>query len=239
MDAAYAAGLSDLDALVVLGDRTRRRLYEFVVEEVEPVSRDEAAGAAQIDRSLAAYHLDKLVESGLLEASYGRPPGRAGPGAGRPAKLYRRTRREFVLRTPPRDYQLLAELLVRAVGDDPSGTVRRTLDRVAYDVGRSRGERAKQDGGDGRGELKHLLRLRGYEPVEDEQGTVRLRNCPFETVASECPEVVCALNLRLVEGLIDGLSIRRRAALEPRQGLCCVAISPGATRAVRSRSQAP
>jgi predicted ArsR family transcriptional regulator len=205
-------------------------LHEFVVESVGPVSRDEAAVVTQIDRSLAAYHLDKLVESGLLEASYGRPPGRAGPGAGRPAKLYRRTRREFVLRTPPRDYQLLGELLVSAADDDPSGTVRRTLDRVAYRAGRSLGERAKQDGGNGRGELEHVQRLRGYEPVEDQQGTVRLRNCPFETVASECPEVVCGLNLRLVEGLIDGLSIRRRAALEPREGQCCVAITSAVAR---------
>jgi predicted ArsR family transcriptional regulator len=231
MDAPRAAGLCDLEALAVLGDRTRRRLYEFVAESGGPVSRDEAAEVAQIARSLAAYHLDKLVESGLLEASYGRPPGRSGPGAGRPAKLYRRTRREFVLRAPPRDYRLLGELLVRAADDDQSGgTVRRTLERVAYEAGRSLGERAKQGGGNGRSELEGVLRLRGYEPVEDEQGTVRLRNCPFETVASECPEVVCGLNLRLVEGLIDGLGIRRRAALEPWQGHCCVAISPATAR---------
>ena len=90
MEHSGAAGLADVEALSVLGDRTRRQLYEFVAQSNLPVSRDECGQGTEIDRSLAAYHLDKLVEHGLLEASYARPASRTGPGAGRPAKLYRR-----------------------------------------------------------------------------------------------------------------------------------------------------
>jgi len=79
--------LDDLESLSSLADPVRRRLYEAVVRSAKPVGRDEAAAAAGVGRSLAAYHLDRLAEEGLLEVSYGRPEGRGGPGAGRPAKL--------------------------------------------------------------------------------------------------------------------------------------------------------
>jgi len=85
--------MTDLASLSTLDDPVRRRLYEVVRERPEPVGRDEAAAAAGVGRALAVYHLDKLVEAGLLTASYQRPPGRGGPGAGRPAKLYTRSDR--------------------------------------------------------------------------------------------------------------------------------------------------
>jgi predicted ArsR family transcriptional regulator len=224
MEARRSAGLSDLDALAALGDRTRRRLYEFVVESAPPVGRDEAAEAAQIDRSLAAYHLDKLVECGLLEASYGRRSGRAGPGAGRPAKLYRRTRREFALRAPARDYELLAELLVRAV-ERSNPEVQTALEQVARELGYGLGDAARGSGGDEQG----ALRACGYEPVENELGRLRLRNCPFDAVASRYPAIVCGLNLALIEGLLAGLGgDPTSAVLAPEDGACCVAIAAAA-----------
>src|SRR5436305_12511520 len=106
--------LGDLEALSALAEPIRRRLYELVVAARRPVGRDEAAAAAGIGCPLAAYHLDRLAERGLLEATYARPAARGGPGGGRPAKLYNRAAGEFVLRAPPRDYRLLAEVLVRA-----------------------------------------------------------------------------------------------------------------------------
>src|SRR3569833_924177 len=105
-DLAALSGLSHLD------DPLRRELYEYVVDNDGPVSREQAAAAASVGRTLAAYHLDKLAEAGLLAISYQRPAGRGGPGAGRPAKLYTRTTRELAVSVPPRDYELLATLLV-------------------------------------------------------------------------------------------------------------------------------
>ena len=94
---SLSSGGPDLASLSTLDDPVRRRLYEVVTRQDGPVGRDEAASAAGIGRALAVYHLDKLVESGLLTAFYQRPPGRSGPGAGRPAKLYARSDREFAV----------------------------------------------------------------------------------------------------------------------------------------------
>jgi len=128
-------GGPDLASLSTLDDPVRRRLYEVVAWQDGPVGRDEAAAAAGVGRALAVYHLDKLVESGLLTASYQRPPGRSGPGAGRPAKLYARSDREFAVTVPPREYELAARLLVQAVAADPSGRSRTALGEAAHRFG--------------------------------------------------------------------------------------------------------
>jgi predicted ArsR family transcriptional regulator len=224
MECGGTTGLADVEALSLLGDPTRRRLYEFVAESNRPLSRDECARGSEIDRSLAAYHLDKLVEHGLLQASYARPAGRTGPGAGRPAKLYRRADREFVLRTPARDYRLLAELLVRAAEED-DGAVKAAIERAARELGRDLAA-SRRSGPRGREQaLQELLRTRGYEPFAAEPGIVRLRNCPFDDVAARHPELVCGLNLALIEGMLAELgSDVGSALLAPQEGACCVAI---------------
>jgi predicted ArsR family transcriptional regulator len=205
----------DLSALTALVDPTRRRLYEIVVDAARPLRRDEAAAAAGISRPLAAYHLDRLVEAGLLEVGYGRFEGRAGPGAGRPAKLYRRGSRAFRLQIPARQYDVLSEVLARAATAKPS--VRAVAVQAARQVGEHASRHARQS-------LLDLLRERGYEPFEPEPGLVRLRNCPFEALAASHPALVCGLNLALVEGMLEGLGSDAAAALAPAEGVCCVAI---------------
>src|SRR5579859_5251445 len=140
-------GMTDLASLSSLDDPVRRRLYEAVRERTEPVGRAEAAAAAGVGRALAVYHLDKLVEAGLLTASYQRPPGRSGPGAGRPAKLYMRSDREFAVTVPPREYELAARLLVQAVEADPGGNSRAALLKAARRLGTELGgaSRSGQD----------------------------------------------------------------------------------------------
>jgi predicted ArsR family transcriptional regulator len=209
------AGLASLDEPV------RRRLYEYVSEAGRPVSRDEAAGAAGISRTLAAYHLDKLAEAGLLATTYQRPAGRGGPGAGRPAKLYRQAERELAVSVPPRAYELLARLLTEAAESDTTGSVRRTLTGVAHDVGRQLGTEA---GGD----LLTALRDCGYQPRAGSGGDIELRNCPFHRLALEHRELVCGLNLGLVEGMITGSAQpQARALLTPSPGRCCVVVRGG------------
>ena len=210
----------DLGVLHALGDPLRRRLYDFVAAAREPVGRDEAAAATGIRRSLAAYHLDRLARSGLLEVSYRRLGGRAGPGAGRPAKLYRRAEREFVLRVPHRDYRLLGEILLRATLEADSEPLRAAIEDTARREGRRLGEEAHA------ATPGELLRARGYEPFETEDGTLRLRNCPFAASAAEFTERVCTLNLALVEGLLEGAgNDPSRAVLAPSPGTCCVEIA--------------
>src|SRR2546430_7363274 len=98
-------------AVAALDEPTRRRLYDFVVRQSGPVCRDEVAAATRVPRATVAFHLDKLVDLRLLAASYERRTGRSGPGAGRPAKLYRRARQQGSVAPPERQYPLAGVLL--------------------------------------------------------------------------------------------------------------------------------
>jgi predicted ArsR family transcriptional regulator len=213
-------GGPDLASLSTLDDPVRRRLYEIVTRHAGPVGRDEAASAAGVGRALAVYHLDKLVESGLLMASYQRPAGRTGPGAGRPAKLYARSDREFAVTVPPREYELAARLLVQVIEADSSGRSRAALGEAAYRLGMELG------GASGAGQdVESLLAQQGYEPRRGDDDVIRLRNCPFHHLAERHREVVCGMNLALVEGMVTGLGADGlRPVLDPGPGHCCVAI---------------
>lgn len=215
---------SGIAAVGGLDEPVRRRLYAYVSGRDEPVGRDEAAAAVGIGRPLAAYHLDKLVDLGLLTASYRRPKGRRGPGAGRPAKLYARSGREFSVSIPPREYELAARLLAQAVNDDLSGAARATLGHAAHQLGVDLG-RSSRGVGEEPGGAHAALAHHGFEPVRDADGNVSLANCPFHKLVGQYPDVVCGMNLALISGLIDGLGLDGlRPVLEPGTGRCCVVI---------------
>lgn len=220
-------GVAGLDAVAGLGsldDAMRRRLYAYITEHGAPVSRDQAAEAAGISRTLAAYHLDKLVEAGLLAVGYARPAGRGGPGAGRPAKFYRLAAEELAVSVPPRAYELLARLLVESVEADVGGTVRDAVYRAARDTGRQLAtQTAARQPSETVRDLVDTLRACGYQPYRGEDGLVELRNCPFHRLATEHRDLVCGLNLHLVEGMIDERG-GATARLHPRPDRCCVVI---------------
>jgi predicted ArsR family transcriptional regulator len=220
-----------LAAVSSLEDPVRARLYQVVAGRARPVGRDEAAAAAGIGRPLAAYHLDKLVELGLLTASYQRPEGRTGPGAGRPPKLYARSEREFAVTVPPRDYEVAARLLAVAVECDATGQSQTALRNAARQYGANLGMRSRPCPTAGEA-METILRDHGFEPWRAEDGTVQLRNCPFHQLAALHPDMVCGMNLALVDGLITSLGASdMHPDLDPQRGRCCVVISadrPGA-----------
>jgi predicted ArsR family transcriptional regulator len=223
-----------LTGLAGLGDPIRRALYRHVAERGVPVSRDEAAHAAGISRPLAAYHLDMLVDDGLLEPRYHRRSGRRGPGAGRPAKHYVRADRQLELSLPARDYAALAELLAHAVEADPSGAAKAALHRAAAALGAELGtEAASRTGPDGdpdqvRAAVRQALAARGYEPYDDPDGTIRLRNCPFDRIAAQHRELVCGANHAMLQALTDqvaGDPPTVRTVLDPQPGRCCITLT--------------
>lgn len=215
--------------MATLQDPVRRRLFEYARARGEPISREQAGEAVGIGRSLAAYHLDRLVDEGLLATTYSRPEGRTGPGAGRPAKLYEPAEGEVVISVPERDYAFAARLLAQAADADASGQARAALDEVARGEGRELA-RAVARRAPKRG-LEKALHERGYEPFKDEQGVLRMRNCPFHRLAAEHQDLVCGMNLAYIEGLLEGLDRADvKCSLDPAPGRCCVAI--------RSRPQA-
>jgi predicted ArsR family transcriptional regulator len=210
------------EGIGALAEPLRRELYLYVAGQAEPVSRDQAAAAVGTARSTARFHLDRLVADGLLEVEFRRLTGRSGPGAGRPAKLYRRVPGEIAVSLPERDYHLAGDVLARAVEDSAvSGDpVLDCVRRAAAECGTAIAEQA---GGTG---LSAVLADQGYEPRE-EGGRVVLANCPFHRLAREHTELVCTMNLAMLDALVDGLGARDvRPRLDPAPGRCCVTLDP-------------
>lgn len=216
-------------SLSALADPTRRRLYRLVARATEPVSREQAAEGVGVPPHTARFHLDRLVDDGLLDVEFRRLTGRTGPGAGRPSKLYRRSGQDVSLSLPPRNYDLLSGILAGAMEaavseGAPVGEIGDLATRVARAEGRALGA-ASADGGHDHDCLERLtaaLERQGYEPrIVD--GRMLLENCPFDRVARDHTQLVCGLNLDFVGGVVSGLGCSGlRASLEPSPGRCCV-----------------
>jgi predicted ArsR family transcriptional regulator len=227
-----------LAAIASLGEPTRRSLYDHLVAAGDWVSRDQAADAVGLERGTAAHHLDRLAADGLVEIDYRRLSGRTGPGAGRPAKLYRRARRDFQVSLPPRDYELAGNLLAEAA--DRSTTEGIDITSALAEAARAKGQRLAQQvhtrlrgrpaarGQTGRRRLVlEVLEEHGYEPRPSDGGTVVLENCPFHRLARQHTQLICGMNLGLLDAAIEGVGeTGLDARLEPEDGRCCVKLRP-------------
>jgi predicted ArsR family transcriptional regulator len=171
-----------------------------------PVGIDKVAAAVGLSVTTVRFHLDQLVGSGLVTT-------RRAPvvGPGRPRLLYRAVAAEGVEGAAA--YRLLAGLLAAelARSGDPTAAVaagRAWADRldlvpVPLTVGTHESATSTAIG-----HVMDLLDEGGFAP-ELEQGLDRhriaLHRCPFLDLAVECPEVVCAVHLGLVRGVLDRL----------------------------------
>ena len=225
----------ELDAVGALAEPTRRALYEYVVAERRWVSRDEAAQALGLRRGITVHHLDRLADDGLLETDHQRRSGRTGPGAGRPAKVYRRAQVEVDVSLPPRRYDLAGRLLT--VAADRSRVEGTPIALAIDEAARAEGDRIAEAGlrrlpqdadGDARREvLFDVLRERGFEPDTGDDGVTVLHNCPFHLLSEDHPELICGMNLGLLGAVVDGLGATDLdPRLEPQPGECCVRFHP-------------
>lgn len=225
--------LSQAARIGALGDPTRQALYDHVVAQPEPVSRDAAASALGIAPHVAKFQLDRLVEVGLLAPEFRRLSGRTGPGAGRPAKLYRRADETIAVSLPARRYDLVGHLLASAVErSEGLPPTRDAVRAVAHEEGQRLGAAAATtvdaaDATDAPGELDRVGRVlepQGYEPrVLGHE--LRLANCPFDTLAREHTDLVCGMNHAYIDGVLDGMGCTHvEARLHPAEGRCCVTV---------------
>lgn len=217
---------ADLAAVATLATGTRRDLYLLTLAP-EGVTADRGADRLGISRSTAVHHLERLLDEGLVEASFERLTGRSGPGAGRPAKIYRGADREVDVTIPPRQYRLAADLLARAVA--ASGMTTEALVGIARAAGQDIGTRAadRSAGAVGNRDAVALLRERGAMPERLDDGTVVLRNCPFKGLVAGNEEVVCAMHEALTAGVLEGLGAGDlRIERGHRPDACCVALRP-------------
>lgn len=225
--------IDELAAISGLGEPTRRALYDYIVRTGRWIGRDEAASALGLERATAAHHLDRLAADGLVEVDYQRLSARRGPGAGRPAKLYRRAPRDVQVALPPRDYGLAGKLLAEAAdrsrtqGTDISTALDQAASaegrRLANDLRSQVGDSNTRRSGRRRQAIVDALERRGFEPRTEPDGTVVLRNCPFHRLAREHTELICSMNHCLLDAAIEGLGgTGFDARLEPEEGACCV-----------------
>ncbi|WP_436700376.1 helix-turn-helix transcriptional regulator [Nocardioides sp. BYT-33-1] len=226
MDEAFGQRVARVGALA---DPVRRALYRFVAEQPGAVSRDQAASGVDVPRHTAKFHLERLVAEGLLVTEFRRLTGRSGPGAGRPAKLYRRSRRELTVSVPSRRYDLAGQVLADAVERTLAGmSMTDALAAAAADAAEQVAAQRQ-----GPAALFDALVALGYEPRADEAG-VALANCPFDRLAAEHRDLVCGLNHAFVTGLVERLGgsegSAEAEAVSPGAG-CCVRVGPVETRA--------
>jgi len=220
---------AEWQAAAALKDPRRRAMYELLREAERPLTRDEVAEATGMTRNGVGFHLDALVDAGLLVADYARPPGRGGPGAGRPSKRYATTGTAIDLAVPVRRYVELSRRLSEAVVRTGTEDVELEIMRSARADGVEAGRRARpEDGGPSTVDaLMDLLRSLGYRPLPaTEPGAVPLRDCPFHAVSRAVPELVCPANLTYLQGLLDGIgaAAELRAVLDEAGSGCCVSL---------------
>jgi predicted ArsR family transcriptional regulator len=224
---------SQLRGVGALNEPARRALYHYVASQPEAVSRDQAAAGTGLARHAAKFHLDKLVEEGLLVTEFRRLGGRRGPGAGRPSKLYARSGLQLDVTLPARRYELAGQVLAEAVSraaregvpvlEAVTETARRAGLDLAGRAGRPPGQPARGD--DELTVLAAALERHGYEPRRG-RGVVTLANCPFHSLAEQHRALVCGMNLALVDGVVAGLGCHAVAArLDPAPGRCCVTLT--------------
>jgi predicted ArsR family transcriptional regulator len=224
--------------IAALDQPLRRELYGLLSRAEGWLTRDVAAAALDVPRSVAAFHLDKLAEAGVVEVRFERTSGRQGPGAGRPSKLYRLASDEIDASVPERHYDLAGSLLAAAIAE--STRTGRPVGDCLREEARAAGRRVGEDAGDAvagarrsgerRAAVMDVLAQHGYEPEvarRRSSSEIALGNCPFHRLAEQQRELVCGMNLDFLDGLIDGLasSDRLTARLDPSPGYCCVRIA--------------
>ena len=198
-----------------LVEPARRALYLYVASLGDAVSREQAAAAVGVPLHSAKFHLDRLVEEGLLDVEFRRLTGRAGPGAGRPSKLYRRSSRQLSVSLPERHYDLAGDVLATAIDRsmrdgipieeavrDAASTEGRRIATASDETALAEQTRSADADDLGAGALRRVARLlasSGYEPRTSD-AEICLANCPFDRLAAEHTALVCGMNLALIDG---------------------------------------
>lgn len=212
----------DVAALGVLAEPQRARIYAQLADASTALTRQEICDALDIGRTLAAFHLDKLQRAGLVHVV---SPAASAGGRGRPPTRYAVSTRELLASIPPRRYDLLAEVLVRAASLEGGSLRERALTAArAHGEELAESARARLAAPTGGETLPAVLADLGYRPRRDGADVV-LANCPFDRLRRVDTELVCSINLALAEGLLRGLGDDAVVArLRPHESACCVVL---------------
>lgn len=193
--------LTDAASGPVLG-ASRARVLELLRAADGPLGVAQVAERAGLHPNTARFHLDGLAKAGLAERQIEE---RTQPG--RPRMVYRACVQDVA--AGQRSYQLLATMLTSLVaGTLPHPT--QTAVEAGQEWGRYLVERPapfqRVDAADGIRRLSAVLADAGFAPgpVSDPAAPViPLRHCPFREIALQHGDVVCALHLGLMQGILN------------------------------------
>ena len=171
-------------AIAALADPTRRRILLRFYADRRPRTVDEVAAEAEVHRTVAFGHLERLAGLGLLASERRRGL------RGKPANVYRLAAGALEVSHPPRRHTELAGLLAAALG---------RFQAAGVAAAREAGLRfASGLGGEGWTSLERLGA--GYRQLEE--GRIHASNCVFREACDQQRGVVCALHAGLLEGAL-------------------------------------
>lgn len=234
--------LTDAASGPVLG-ASRARVLDLLRTEDGPLGVVQVAESAGLHANTARFHLDGLVKAGLVER---RIEERARPG--RPRMVYRARVEDGA--AGERSYRLLATMLTGLVAEAVPDPTRAAVE-AGKEWGRYLADRPapfeKVDAEDGVRRLSAVLADAGFAPgpVSD-TAVLPLRHCPFREIAVRHGDVVCALHLGLMQGILDEVRAPVTAdRLEPfvEPSLCLAHLTttrerpPSRRRATRTRTR--
>jgi predicted ArsR family transcriptional regulator len=229
------AGLnaSAIQAVAALDDDLRRAIYRFIQDAARPVTRRDVASAVGISSRLAAFHLKKLTDTGLLQV---RDRSRESGVVGRRPRIYEPAdEMDIVVSIPQRETNLLASILIETVlTTAPGDQAVKVAQQVAGRRGRRIGDEVRRQLRPGRlGTERALaaavgvLQRYGFQPSQNDDGRLSLQNCPFSPLSREATDLVCGINHAFLTGLLVGMEAATlRAVPRPTHNLCCVELRP-------------
>jgi predicted ArsR family transcriptional regulator len=183
-----------MDYLAAVGDPELRETLLYARGQARPVTADEVARAKGVHRNVARSRLERLVEAGLLASGYERRTGKAGPGAGRPAKTYAVVPQLQSIEFPANHLESLAAMLVEALGEGGPKRLREIGVAFGTELGRSAGLRPVKKAEAGFERLCEAVRSLGYqasvESVDGNGAVIASPTCPLRPLVRARPEAV-------------------------------------------------
>lgn len=195
-----------------LGDPTRHRIFEYLVDAGAPVGVAELTEHFGLNHNAIRQHLAKLVDAQLVVEATAPPSGR-----GRPRLEYHVDPAADGRWGPTGPYEQLSTLLTDVVrsGDAP------------VEVGRRAGRRlAVTADSDPLEVLVEQMARQGFSPtVRRRSGSTEivLEHCPFAAAVLTDADTICQLHLGLAQGVADsveGLTIDELIPKDPRRAHC-------------------
>lgn len=181
-----------MDRLDAIGESSLREALLFVRGSAKPVTADEAAAVLGVHRSVARGRLERLARAGVLETTFVRRSGRAGPGAGRPAKLYSPAPEAQALEFPARRLpELFARLLDRMPAGRREEALRSAGEEFGRDLARAAGLQPSPSVEEGLEGVCAAVRSLGFhaalDRVADGVAVIGTPTCPLRPLVAERP----------------------------------------------------